>query len=238
MMPGSGRRCNIVVSMTSPKRPLIGITADIARDDQGRPRQQVRSTYVDAVLQAGGVPVILPADAGARAEMLPLLHGVVIIGGDDVDTRPFGIPLHPKAQVMDSARQEADFALLRALDAVPAMPVLGICLGMQLMGVHRGAELIQHLGDTLPDADRHRNDSRHPVESELGSGLVASFHHQALGSAADFRVIGRSDDGVIEAIADPARPFYVGVQWHPERTADPVMGLGVIRRLVDAARHG
>jgi len=51
-------------------------------------------------------------------------------------------------------------------------------------------------------------------------------------------VIGRSDDGVIEAIADPARPFYVGVQWHPERTADPVMGLGVIRRLVDAARHG
>ena len=224
--------------MTSPKRPLIGITADIARDDQGRPRHQVRSTYVDAVLQAGGVPVILPADAGARAEMLPLLHGVVIIGGDDVDTRPFGIPLHPKAQVMDAARQEAEFALLRALDAVPAMPVLGICLGMQLMGVHRGAELIQHLGDTLPDADRHRNDSKHPVESELGNGLVASFHHQALGSGADFRVIGRSDDGVIEAISDPARPFYVGVQWHPERTADPVMGLGVIRRLVDAARHG
>jgi putative glutamine amidotransferase len=139
---------------------------------------------------------------------------------------------------MDSARQEAEFALLRALDAVPAMPVLGICLGMQLMGVHRGAELIQHLGDSLPDADRHRNDSKHPVKSELGNGLVASFHHQALGSGADFRVIGRSDDGVIEAITDPARPFYVGVQWHPERTADPVMGLGVIRRLVDAARHG
>jgi len=218
-------------------RPRIGITADIARDEQGRARHQVRATYIDAVVAAGGLPIILPADANLRAELISTVDGIIIIGGDDVDTRLFGIPLHPQAKVMDAARQAADFALLKQLDATPEVPVLGICLGMQLMGIHHGAELIQHLGDQLPDSDRHRNDYQHRVTSALGDGLVASSHHQALGSAAHLEVIGVSDDGVIEAIRDAAKPFYVGVQWHPERTEDKTMGLGVIRRLVDAARR-
>ena len=223
--------------MAQSSRPRIGITADIARDEHGRARHQVRATYIDAVIAAGGLPIILPADANLRAELIAAVDGVIIIGGDDVDTRPLGIPLHPQAKVMDAARQTADFALLKQLDATPEMPVLGICLGMQLMGIHHGAELIQHLGDQLPDSDRHRNDYQHMVTSALGDGLVASSHHQALGSAAHLEVIGVSDDGVIEAIRDAARPFYVGVQWHPERTEDKTMGLGVIRRLVDAARR-
>lgn len=223
--------------MAHSTRPRIGITADIARDEHGRARHQVRATYIDAVIAAGGLPIILPADANLRAELIAAVDGVIMIGGDDVDTRPLGIPLHPQAKVMDAARQVADFALLKQLDATPEMPVLGICLGMQLMGVHHGAELIQHLGDQLPDSDRHRNDYQHMVTSALGDGLVASSHHQALGSAAHLEVIGVSDDGVIEAIRDAARPFYVGVQWHPERTEDKSMGLGVIRRLVDAARR-
>ena len=218
-------------------RPRIGITADVARDEHGRARHQVRATYIDAVIAAGGLPIILPADATLRAELVSVVDGVIIIGGDDVDTRLLGIPLHPQAKVMDAARQAADFALLKQLDATPKTPVLGICLGMQLMGVHHGAELIQHLGDQLPDSDRHRNDYQHMVTSSLGDGLVASSHHQALGSAAHLEVIGVSDDGVIEAIRDPSKPFYVGVQWHPERTEDKTMGLGVIRRLIDAARR-
>ena len=223
--------------MAHSTRPRIGITADIARDEHGRARHQVRATYIDAVIAAGGLPIILPADANLRAELISAVDGVIMIGGDDVDTRPLGIPLHPQAKVMDAARQVADFALLKQLDATPEMPVLAICLGMQLMGIHHGAELIQHLGDQLPDSDRHRNDYQHTVTSALGDGLVASSHHQALGSAAHLEVIGVSDDGVIEAIRDAARPFYVGVQWHPERTEDKTMGLGVIRRLVDAARR-
>lgn len=215
-------------------QPRIGITADLARDGEGRPRHQVRSTYVDAVLRAGGIPLLLPADRDARRAALGALDGVMIIGGDDIDTRPLGIPLHPKAEVMDPARQAAEFELLRALDGMPRMPVLGICLGMQLMGVHRGATLIQHLGDVIPDADRHRHDRQHRVESELGSGTVASWHHQAIADTGTLALAGRSDDGVIEAVRDPARPFYVGVQWHPERTEDPAMGDGIIRMLVAA----
>jgi putative glutamine amidotransferase len=115
--------------------------------------------------------------------------------------------------------------------------VLGICLGMQMMGVHRGCPLIQHLADVLPDADRHREDRVHPVETKLGSGPVRSWHHQALAAADGFEILGHSDDGVIEAIRDPARKFYVGVQWHPERTDDATLGVGVVARLVEASRR-
>jgi gamma-glutamyl-gamma-aminobutyrate hydrolase PuuD len=222
--------------MVHVQRPFIGIGADLARDEQARPRHQVRATYVDAVVRAGGIPVILPASADARCAALDRLDGVVIVGGDDIDLRPFGVPLHPMARVMDPERQSAELAMLAALDARPAMPVLGICLGMQLMGVHRGATLIQHLDDRIPDAARHRDDRVHAVETAIGRGPVASWHHQALADAPGFAEIGRADDGVLEAIRDDGRPFYLGVQWHPERTADPTLGDGVFRLLVQAAR--
>ncbi len=218
------------------RNPVIGITADLITDEKGRTRHEVKETYVACVRRAGGVPVILPAIAEDRAAMLDAVDAVVITGGDDVDTRPFGIPLHPSAELMDPRRQAADFALLRALDERPDMPLLGICLGMQLMGMHRGARLIQHLHDEIADGERHRNDRIHHVTSDIGSGPVASWHHQAIADVKGFDVIGHSDDGVIEAIRDPSRPFAVGVQWHPERTPDPAMGDGIVRLVVDAAR--
>jgi putative glutamine amidotransferase len=221
--------------MTMKRRPLIGVTADLVGD-----YARNRRTYLDMVAAAGGIPVILPPNAALREEMLDRVDGVVITGGDDIDVSRFGIPLHPKAECMPPERQDAEFALLKALDARPDKPVLGICLGMQLMGVHRGNQLIQHLGDLLPDADRHRNDAIHPVEAERGSllksGAVRSWHHQAISEAKGFDIIARSDDGVIEGIVDPSRRFYLGVQWHPERTEATETGLGVVRTLVEHAR--
>ncbi|MFN9077469.1 MAG: gamma-glutamyl-gamma-aminobutyrate hydrolase family protein, partial [bacterium] len=189
------------------KRPLIGITADLAGD-----YARNRRTYIDMVAAAGGIPVLLPTIAALREEMLDRVDGVVITGGDDIDVSKFGIPLHPKAECMAAERQEAEFALLKALDARPDKAVLGICLGMQMMGVHRGNPLIQHLGDVLPDADRHRNDAVHPVEAERGSplasGLVRSWHHQAITDVKGLEIIARSDDGVVEGVVDATRRFY------------------------------
>lgn len=216
-------------------RPLIGLTADFV-DGYAR----LRRTYLDMVDAAGGIPVILPPRADLRAAMLDRVDGVIMTGGDDIDVTQFGIALHAQAECMHADRQAAEFALLKQLDEQPNKPVLGICLGMQMMGVHRGATLIQHLADVIPNAERHRLDAIHDVEAERGSllssGTVRSWHHQALADAPTFAIIARSDDGIIEGIIDPARRFYVGVQWHPERTEAAATGLDVVRQLVDAAR--
>lgn len=216
-------------------RPLIGLTADVVAGET-----QLTRPYLDMVVKAGGLPVVLPPRAGVRAAMLDRLDGVIITGGPDIDVSRFGIPLHPAAECMAPERQEAEFALLDALVARPDVPVLGICLGMQLMGVHRGSPLIQHLADVLPDAARHRGGAEHAIEAVAGSGLtsgpVRSYHHQALAEAKGFEVVARSDDGVIEAIRDPARRFCLGVQWHPERTEHADTGFAVLRLLVEAAR--
>ena len=73
------------------------------------------------------------------------------------------------------------------------------------------------------------------------SGAVASSHHQGIRQEEvvrnkKLRVLATSFDGVLEAFDDPARPFYVGVQWHPERTEDASLGQGVIDKLVAVAR--
>jgi len=217
--------------------PTIGLTANLVRDEAGLLRHEVKGTYVDAVLRAGGVPILLPAIPSMRAAMLERVDGVIITGGPDIDPRPFGIELHPKAQIMEAQRQESEFALLDSLARQPEMPVLGICLGMQLMGVHAGCPLIQHLHDMKPDADRHRLDNEHPVEGSIGCGIVTSWHHQVLAESGPFEAIGWSDDGVLEAIRDPNKQFYLGVQWHPERTKDSLMGDGIIARLIEAARR-
>jgi putative glutamine amidotransferase len=217
------------------KRPLIGLSADFV-DNYAR----LRRTYLDMVEAAGGIPVMLPPKAALREEMLDRVDGVIMTGGDDIDVSRFGIALHPKAECMPADRQDAEFALLKALDARPDKPVLGICLGMQLMGFHRGATLIQHLPDVIPDGERHRNDAIHAVETERGSplhaGLVRSWHHQAITDVKGFDIIARSDDGVVEGIIDPKRRFYLGVQWHPERTEATETGLGVVRTLIEHAR--
>ncbi len=216
-------------------RPIIGITADFV-DGYAR----LRRTYLDVVTAAGGTPIILPPSPSLRREMLSGMDGIILTGGDDIDLTSRGIALHPQSSCMHPERQAAEFALLEELDERHEIPVLGICLGMQMMGVHRGCELIQHLADVIPNADRHRNDAIHDVQSDthagIASGAVRSWHHQALADSADFAVISRSDDGVIEGILDPNRRFYLGVQWHPERTECTATGLDVVRALVDASR--
>jgi putative glutamine amidotransferase len=161
---------------------------------------------------------------------------MVLSGGDDPATERWGQPTHPRAKPMDPRRQAFEVALLEALDAEGEVPVLGICLGMQLMGLHRGGRLDQFLPESLPTAEGHAPGRRHAVSGALGCGPVHSHHRQALADPGALSVVARAEDGLIEAVRDEARPFYVGVQWHPERTEDEALGPGLFRSLVDAAR--
>ena len=234
-------------------KPVIAITPDTHRHKPqdaavGRYRYELTTHYSRAVMAAGGVPVILPFENDAIDRYLALADGVILSGGDDPDMAMFGGVTHPKARVMAADRQRFEMKLLESLEET-RHPVLGICLGMQLMALHAGGDLHQHMPD--PDClgeevagchDHQPHGFRLAVSghSVLADGEVYSHHHQAVSDSGRLRVVGVSDDetgGVIEAIdnGEQGGRFYLGVQWHPELTAGP-LGEGVIGNFVDAAR--
>ena len=215
-------------------RPIIGITCDIS-EANGLVSYRVNRQYVQVVHAAGGVPVLLTHEGGDALDLVDAVDGVIITGGKDIDLRKFGQELHPKSDVMNADRQSGEFGLLDALDKRPDKPVLGICLGMQMMGVHRGCHLAQHVPDIIEGGERHQSNQEHVIEGAIGKGVVTSSHHQALTETGPFVEMARSPDGCLEAIQLKDRAFYIGVQWHPERTKDATLGLGMVKRLVDAA---
>ncbi|MBX3406097.1 MAG: gamma-glutamyl-gamma-aminobutyrate hydrolase family protein [Phycisphaeraceae bacterium] len=231
-------------------RIIIGVLPDLAEPRPGSPRMECAMAYADAIVRAGGVPVVLPPVVELIPSQLELCRGVVLTGGDDPRTEMFGEPTHSMAKPMHSRRQEYEVALLRALESRPDVPVLGVCLGMQLMALCAGGRLNQHMPDDVPTAADHAGNAQHPLRIEAGdhalsrcmadgggqSCPVTSHHRQAVRDAGRLRVVARAPDGVIEAIDDPARPFYLGVQWHPERTAHAGAGLALFEALVAAAR--
>jgi putative glutamine amidotransferase len=123
---------------------------------------------------------------------------------------------------------------------------------MQHMAMHAGGSMHQHLPEVLADAAIHQHDNRHRVMMEslnvptrlLGNGAidanspaetVVSSHRQAVSDPGRLRVIARAPDHIIEAIDDPTRAFYVGVQWHPERGGQGLFNSALFAQLVFAA---
>ncbi len=227
--------------------PLIGITVDVAEvGEPARAQARCAMTYSNAVTSAGGVPVLLAPIVELIPHYIARCDGFLFTGGDDPRMEPFGEPTHPKATVLHPMRQAFEVALLEALTEAGSKPVLGVCLGMQLMALHAGGKLNQHMPDDTPTAGDHAKNAVHRVKpvvnaNDVGSrlrglveGNVTSHHRQAVRDAGVLRVVAAAHDGVIEAIADPAREYYIGVQWHPERTTQHELGQGLIDDFVKA----
>lgn len=220
-------------------RPLIAITPDLI-DRNGRETAMLTMTYADAVWAAGGLPVIVPPVVDSVGFLGGRFDGFVFSGGDDPKTEPFGQPTDPRITPVFPRRQAFETALLEHLrDEWPEKPLLGICLGMQMLALTRGGRLNQYMPDTHADAASHWDHDHAVVSADAGvlaSGTVHSRHKQAIDDAGSMRVLATAPDGTIEAVDDPGVPFCVGVQWHPERTGEGALGVGLFERLVGAAR--
>lgn len=222
----------------SPRPPRIGITCLV-----DEPNTRIRRAYADAVFNAGGLPLLLPVPREPDREQavsgyLDLCDGFVLTGGFDPVTEHYGHPTDPRVKREHPDRQAFEEALLAAFDDRREIPVLGVCLGMQLMALHAGGTLNQWMSDSIPSHATHYDDHAHRIlsvgeSSPIPEGTVTSWHRQCISDPGSLRVIARAEDGVIEAIDDPARPFYLGVQWHPERTASEPLGLDLFRSLIE-----
>ena len=136
--------------------PLIGLSTYREQARWGvwdQPADLLPTTYADAVAAAGGVPVLLaPQDPASAAAVVARLDGLVVTGGADVDPARYAAEPHPRTAGWRADRDAWELALLDAADA-RGLPVLGICRGMQVMAVHAGGSLEQHLPDTVGSRD-------------------------------------------------------------------------------------
>lgn len=203
----------------APRRPVILLTPDLTVPPGAWTERQyaVRANYMEAIREAGGLPLILPYEVETIDAALGLADGVVITG-----TTP-GIEVE---------RQRRDFErelVGRVLEA--GTPLLGICHGMQLIGEWLGGTFVADLPKTDGAAIPHKPSEipdhlAHAVTVDLESRLarllgesgtsVNSLHLHRLNGAGRFRVAARAPDGVIEAFEGLTPGFCLGLQWHPE----------------------
>jgi putative glutamine amidotransferase len=230
-----------------PAAPLIGLTVyrEVAAWGVWHQRADLLpAQYAEAVTAVGGVPVLLPPTTtpGAAEAAVARLDGLVISGGADVDPARYGAEPHARTAGWRPDRDAWESALLDAAEAV-ALPVLGVCRGMQLMAVHAGGALDQHTPDLVgheqhsPGGDAFgevlvRTERGSRVATLVGDELTVScHHHQSVADHPGFVPSARAVDGTLEAMEAAGDRFCVAVQWHPETAAD----VGLLAGLVAAA---
>jgi putative glutamine amidotransferase len=223
-------------------RPVVLVTTD-RRNPGGlysstrirprRPEAFLAEAYIEAVRQAGGVPLLLPpGDADALPQLLQRIDAVVLTGGDfDIHPSWYGEDVVARLDRVEASRTQVEVALAR-LCLARDIPILGICGGMQALAVAAGGRLIQdlppeggehlaHEQPTDPAVGWHKVRTEAPAAEWLGAEVFAnSTHHQAVRDAGrGLRACGWATDGVVEVIA-AEKGFALGVQWHPELLGD------------------
>ena len=216
-------------------RPRIGITTTLgpkrsATLDIDRANVSLDIAYVDAVVVAGGLPVLLaPVEAALVPDVVSSVDGLVLSGGADVHPANYGADLHARTKPADPRRDSFEIAVTREARS-QGVPTLAVCRGMQVLNVACGGTLVQHVPDiTLHDHldVEHWDVAANQTTVEEGTVLhdlvgqvhftVNSLHHQAIDRLADgFRISAVDEEGIIEAIEPLDRSPVLGVQWHPE----------------------
>jgi len=218
-----------------PDQPQIALIATRQTHPKRAPTYEIPQAYLDAILTAGGLPMLLPTSLPLTAlpELVNRFDGFVLSGGGDVDPAVYSGHLDTTIHSIDPERDAFELALIPLMLAADK-PLLAICRGVQVFNVALGGSLYQDITSALPAAQRHdwypnypRDYLAHTVEVEPGSRLAGilgtrklrtnSLHHQAIRQPAPaLEVVAHAEDGVIEAVELPGKRFVIGVQWHPE----------------------
>lgn len=232
-------------------KPIIGINCDYEWEGK-RVYSFLNREYVDSIITAGGIPLLLPiikAETDVDA-LLQHIDGLLLTGGDDVMPYRYGQQQHAKTVCVHPDKDISDNILVQVAIRMEK-PILAICYGAQLINVFFGGTLIQDISSEMSSPIVHHVSNNefytHPVTIQTGTLLrhiigednvdTNSIHHQAVGILGkDLIVAAQSSDGVIEAIEHKNYPFLVGVQWHPERMIEYPHHKALFNALIAAAK--
>ena len=131
---------------------------------------RLAENYYDSVIAAGGAPLILPlsAEPSVYETLFPLIDGVLLTGGDDIDPARYGaepLPGIADAHPVTPLRDEVEYRLIAWAEARD-LPILGICRGLQILNVYHGGTLYQDLEQEHPASPSHRS----PAAAETPAG--------------------------------------------------------------------
>jgi putative glutamine amidotransferase len=235
-------------------KPLVALNADFRAAKKDAPAfTYLCSGYYDAIVKAGGIPLILPplADEDDLARLLDLVDGVVLVGGADLDPRRDGFMLHPTVRPLEKRRENFDRLLMHMI-AERRLPVMGVGVGMQLLNVQQGGNLFLHIPEDMPKAIPHKDPidpaHRHALEVVPGTLMervygegeirVNSMHHMAIDEVAPgFMVSARCPDGVVEAIESTMPDWFaIGTQFHPESESASALDLRIFEEFIDGVK--
>ena len=191
--------------------------------------------YEESIRRAGGDVHVVAIERESPTDVVAASDGILLAGGGDVLPSLYEHAAHPTFDAAEPGRDEYELELIR-LASEADVPVFAICRGIQVLNVARGGTLVQHIPDEMPGGvDHNLRDPRvalaHEVwvtpgslldrlmgETEEDGGFqVNSRHHQAAKTLGTGLITtATAPDGVVEAVEDPSRRFFLGVQWHPE----------------------
>lgn len=229
-------------------QPIIGITAGEVQNynfpylpaTQGQ-----RYTYVDAIMRAGGTPIIIPIiqnDTVLR-QLYDMCDGLLLAGGNDIDPTFYGGSPQTATNPTEITSPKRDSYELRLTEWALAdnKPLLGICRGMQLLNIQLGGTLYRDIQSDIPNGKNHDISGSveevikkvHQLRIEPNSKFAAivgkhplganSQHHQAIKDLGDGLIATAwAEDDTIEAIELPNKGYALGVQSHPESMEESV----------------
>lgn len=226
--------------------PVIAVTGfleDIGEHWGGPyPALACESAFFRPFHENGAVTVLVPSDVASAAALVSRIDGVLLTGGADVHPARYRSWAGPYPHPVDPDRDHFEIELIHAALA-RGLPVLGVCRGTQVLNVAFGGTLQLHVpGHLLLDASskpvqhvRVTPGSRLHAIMRSDSLHVNSMHHQAVQEPGQgLRIVARADDGTPEAVEHPEAPV-LGIQWHPEKLADPRNYDALVGWLLDAA---